>query len=144
MIGYNDIKSRYPWCTLIAYHTDGDYHYAVWLSGSYMMFLHMPYSALSIQTHIVYIYGTDLSSLHRWLYIPLSIQEQLTLYIKYYDVIASSSFEPCIVKDPLRWSALSQSFGVSEARTVLYLGPAAFANGQGNIDWSCSYQLLWS
>ena len=118
MIGYNNIKSRYPWCTLIAYHTDGDYHYAVWLSVSYIMFLNMPCSALSIQTHIVYIYGTDLSSLHRWLYVPDSIQHQLTLYIKYYDVISSSSLEPNVVKDSLRWSALSQSFGVSEARTV--------------------------
>ena len=31
MISYKDIQSRYPWCTLIAYHMDGDYHYAVWL-----------------------------------------------------------------------------------------------------------------
>ena len=144
MIGYKDIQSRYPWCTLIAYHMDGDYHYAVWLCVSSMMYLHMPCSAFSIDAHVVYVPGTDLSSLHRWLYLPVSVQDQLMLYVKYHDTIGMSSLEPKVVKDPLRWSALSQSFGVSEARTVLYLGPAAFANGQGNIDWSCSYQLLWS
>ena len=142
MIGYKDIQSRYPWCTLIAYHMDGDY--AVWLCVSSMMYLHMPCSAFSIDAHVVYVPGTDLSSLHRWLYLPVSVQDQLMLYVKYHDTIGMSSLEPKVVKDPLRWSALSQSFGVSEARTVLYLGPAAFANGQGNIDWSCSYQLLWS
>lgn len=145
MIRYRDILSKYPWATIIAYHKDNEYHYAVWKSTYCIMVLQMPHTAMDINTHIVCVESVTIESLHLYIYMHENIKKQLHLYVTYFDKIIMNSLRPqAVVDNKYHWSVLSKSFGVPPVQSVMYLGPASFADKEGNIDWSTPYQLDWS
>ena len=143
MIRYRDILSKYPWATIIAYHKDNEYHYAVEIHILYHGLQMLP--AMDINTHIVCVESVTIESLHLYIYMHENIKKQLHLYVTYFDKIIMNSLRPqAVVDNKYHWSVLSKSFGVPPVQSVMYLGPASFADKEGNIDWSTPYQLDWS
>jgi len=144
MIDYKDIFIHYPNTRFIAYHCDNLYHYAVGITNNGYNILHLPITAFHVATHTIHIPHMSIHTLQRTVFLHEHITIQLHLYNRYYNIIQQLDATPTVHKDSATtWSILSRAFGVPPEHTVIYLGAAAFATPNGNIDWACNYQLTW-